>query len=378
MTGYLSLRACQIQPATKVVMSNETYHRIVVKIGSNVLTDEQSRPDQQRIAHLVEQVAWLRQQGAEVILVSSGAVAMGRSTLPQLSHVNPVLRRQVWASVGQPRLMQIYQQLFAEKGTHIAQLLVTKEDFRDREHYLNMKACLQGLLRDEIVPIINENDAVAVTELMFTDNDELAGLVAAAVNADALVILSNVAGIYDGHPNDPNSSLIREINPKDGQFQRFILPSTSSFGRGGMNTKYRIARKAAVLGVHTIIANGKKDQILHDIWAQKGEYTLFPSQKNTSNLKKRLAYQGAEPKGKIVINEGAAQVLRAVERVSSLLPVGVTAIEGNFERGDIVAILCGTEELGIGMAQYGAATARKYMGQKGKKALVHYDYLLIG
>ncbi|WP_421797487.1 glutamate 5-kinase [Haliscomenobacter sp.] len=359
-------------------MSTVSYHRIVVKIGSNVLTDEQSRPDEQRIAHLVEQVAWLRSQGAEVILVSSGAVAMGRSTLPQLSHVNPVLRRQVWASVGQPRLMQIYQHLFAEKGTHIAQLLVTKEDFRDREHYLNMKACLQGLLRDEIVPIINENDAVAVTELMFTDNDELAGLVAAAVNADVLVILSNVAGIYDGHPSDPNSRLIREIDPNDGQFQRFILPSTSSFGRGGMNTKYRIARKAAVLGVHTIIANGKKDQILHDIWEQTGEYTLFPSQKKTSNLKKRLAYQGAEPKGKIIINDGAALALRAEERVSSLLPVGVTAIEGDFERGDIVAIFCGAEELGIGMAQYGSATARKYVGQKGKKALVHYDYLLIG
>lgn len=372
------MRACQIQPATSIIMSTESYHRIVVKIGSNVLTDDQSRPDEQRIAHLVEQVAWLRSQGAEVILVSSGAVAMGRSTLPQLSHVNPVLRRQVWASVGQPRLMQIYQQLFAEKGTHIAQLLVTKEDFRDREHYLNMKACLQGLLRDEIVPIINENDAVAVTELMFTDNDELAGLVAAAVNADALVILSNVAGIYDGHPNDPNSRLIREIDPNDAQFQRFILPSTSSFGRGGMNTKYRIARKAAVLGVHTIIANGKKDQILHDIWEQTGEYTLFPSQKKTSNLKKRLAYQGAEPKGKIIINEGAAVALRAEERVSSLLPVGVTAIEGEFERGDIVAIFCGSEELGIGMAQYGSTTARKYVGQKGKKALVHYDYLLIG
>lgn len=359
-------------------MSLSTYHRIVIKIGSNVLTDDQSRPDLLRIAHLVEQVAWLRSQGAEVVLVSSGAVAMGRSALPQLSHVNPVLRRQVWASVGQPRLMQIYQQLFEAQGTHIAQLLVTKEDFRDREHYLNMKSCLQGLLRDEIVPIINENDAVAVTELMFTDNDELAGLVAAAVNSDALVILSNVAGIYDGHPNDPNSQLIRQINPNDAQFQRFILPSTSSFGRGGMNTKYRIARKAAILGVDTIIANGKKDQILHEIWLQTGEYTLFPSQKKTSNLKKRLAYQAAEPKGKIIINAGAAQALLAEERVSSLLPVGVTAIEGEFERGDIVAIYCGTEELGIGMAQYSALTARKYLGQKGKKALVHYDYLLIG
>jgi glutamate 5-kinase len=359
-------------------MSLSIYHRIVVKIGSNVLTDEQSRPDLERIAHLVEQVAWLRSQGAEVILVSSGAVAMGRSALPQLSHVNPVLRRQVWASVGQPRLMQIYQQLFENQSAHIAQLLVTKEDFRDREHYLNMKACLQGLLRDEIIPIINENDAVAVTELMFTDNDELAGLVAAAVNADALVILSNVAGIYDGHPSDPNSQLIREIDPTDGQFQRFILPSTSSFGRGGMNTKYRIARKAAILGVHTIIANGKKDNILHEIWNQSGAYTLFPSQKKASNLKKRLAYQGAETKGKIVINEGAAQALRAAERVSSLLPVGVTAVEGEFERGDIVAIFCGDEELGIGMVQYSSTTARKYLGQKGKKALVHYDYLLIG
>jgi glutamate 5-kinase len=154
-------------------MSLSIYHRIVVKIGSNVLTDEQSRPDLGRIAHLVEQVAWLRSQGAEVILVSSGAVAMGRSALPQLSHVNPVLRRQVWASVGQPRLMQIYQQLFENQSAHIAQLLVTKEDFRDREHYLNMKACLQGLLRDEMkrinmitpVPIAIQHHAVRVNRL---------------------------------------------------------------------------------------------------------------------------------------------------------------------------------------------------------------------
>jgi glutamate 5-kinase len=353
--------------------------RIVVKIGSNVLTDADSRPDQARIAHLVDQIAHLRQQGAEVVVVSSGAVAMGRSALPQLSHVNKVLRRQVWSSVGQPRLMQIYQDLFARHGVQVAQILVTKEDFRDRDHYLNMKACLLGLLRDEVAPIINENDAVAITELMFTDNDELAGLVAAAVNADTLVILSNVDGVFDGHPQDPNSQLIRVINPlEDGQTQRFIQPSTSSFGRGGMSTKYRIARKAALLGINTLIANGKRDGILQEIWASSGHYTLFPAQKKASNLKKRLAYHGNEPKAKVFVNAGAAQALLSEERISSLLPVGIVKIEGDFESGDLIAIHDEQGELGIGITQYGSTTAHKYLGMKGKKPLVHYNYLLVG
>ena len=353
------------------------FQRVVVKIGSNVLTDESSKPDFEHIAHLASQLAWIKSQGAEVILVSSGAVSVGRSVLPQLSHINNVLRRQIWSSVGQPRLMNIYQELFASYQCHIAQILVTKEDFRDREHYLNMKQCLLGLLRDEVIPIINENDAIAVTELMFTDNDELAGLIAAAVNADALIILSNVDGIYDGHPAHSDSKLIPVIDPQDASFQKFILPSTSSFGRGGMNTKYRIARKAALLGISTFIANGKKLEILRQVWSGAGGYTCFPGYKKASNVKKRLAYQQLTHKGSVHVNEGAAQVLLATDRVSSLLPVGITKIEGAFERGDLIAIVYNDQEIATGMAQYSSQTVAKYLGQKGKKPLVHYNYLLL-
>lgn len=351
--------------------------RIVVKIGSNVLTNTAGTPDLEHIGHLVDQLAWLRQQGAEVILVTSGAVAMGRAVLPQLDHLNKVMRRQVWASVGQARLMHFYQELFQPYHIHVAQLLVTKEDFRDREHYLNMKHCLQGLLRGDIIPVINENDAVAVTELMFTDNDELAGLVAATVNAGALVILSNVDGIFDGHPADPGSKLIPEIQPGNPQFQQYILPSISSFGRGGMQTKYRIAAKSALLGIDTYIANGKTPDILQMIWEKSGRFTRFPAQKQASNLKKRLAHQPAERRGVVHLNEGAAEVLRSPHRVSSLLPVGLTRIEGDFEPGDLISLQHEEQEIGIGVARYSAATARKYIGQKGGKPLVHYDYLLI-
>jgi len=356
---------------------NNDFKRIVVKIGSNVLAEEEQGLQRGRIRSLVDQVVGLKERGMQVLLVSSGAVAAGRSVLPGSEDMNKVVRRQVLSAVGQTELMNIYQQYFRERSCHVAQVLATKEDFRDRRHYLNMKNCLYGLLRDDIVPILNENDVVSVTELMFTDNDELAGLVAAMVNAQALIILSSVDGVLTGPPGAAGSVLIPEIDPIDARFEEYILPSKSSFGRGGMHTKFRIARKAARLGITTFVANGRRTGILPGILSGKVVCTRFPPQREQSNVKKWLAHQEKEEKARLHVNLGAAEALLSEEKVSSLLPVGIERIEGRFKKGDIVTIWHDDEQIGIGLAQYGARSATAYLGQRGKKALVHYDYLLV-
>ena len=316
--------------------------------------------------------------GISVILVSSGAVGAGRSLLPMAEHTNKVVQRQVLSAIGQVRLMEIYRQLFLSHGLFCAQVLATKEDFRDRRHYLNMKNCFQALLRDQVVPVVNENDVISVTELMFTDNDELAGLVAAMINAEALVILSSVDGVLDGPPDSPDSQLIPEIDPTDSKWERYILPSRSSFGRGGMHTKFRIAGKAAGVGIATYIANGRRLNILSEIVNGRAVATLFRPKVSVSGFKKWIAYNESAHKGEVHINAGAEEALRSPDRVSSLLPIGIESISGTFEKGDIVRIVNEKGQMiGLGIAQYGFEKAKQNLGKKGKRALVHYDYLYI-
>ena len=192
-------------------MMDSAYKRIVVKIGSNVLTQPNGFPDLARIEHLVDQIVALKKQGTAVVMVSSGAVAAGRSMINISEKHDAVAARQLLASIGQIKLINTYLSLFERHDLLCSQVLVTKEDFRDRKHYLNIKNCLSILLKHKVIPVINENDVVSVTELMFTDNDELAGLVASMLDADALVILSNVDGIYDGDPKSPGAKVIEEI-----------------------------------------------------------------------------------------------------------------------------------------------------------------------
>ncbi|MDO9551817.1 glutamate 5-kinase, partial [Rhodonellum sp.] len=248
---------------------------MVIKIGSNVLTKEDGKPDLARMASLVKQVSFLRENGKKVILVSSGAVAFGRKEITLPEKIDPILKKQIWASAGQIELINTYKILFRELGITISQILVTKEDFRDRKHYLNMKNCLLGLLSQDIVPIVNENDTVAITELMFTDNDELASLTAAMVNADTLILLTNVDGVFDGPPSDPTSKLIPHIGTKMPDLDHVISPIKSSFGRGGMLTKLSMAKKSADLGIQVLIANGKKENILRDFHEKSITCTYF-------------------------------------------------------------------------------------------------------
>src|SRR5689334_19502768 len=198
------------------------YQRIIIKIGSNVFTQENGLPNLQRIEHLVEQIAAIKKQGKEVILVSSGAVASGRSLITISEKYDAIAARQLLASIGQVKLINTYSRLFERFNILCSQVLVTKEDFRDRMHYLNMKNCLELLLQHQVIPVVNENDVVSVTELMFTDNDELAGLIASMLNAQALIVLTNVDGIYNGNPSAPGSSVIEEVNGSVVDFAEFV------------------------------------------------------------------------------------------------------------------------------------------------------------
>ena len=236
--------------------------RIVIKIGSNVLTRQDGSLDVTRMSALVDQIANLRNQGHEVILVSSGAVASGRSELKHIQHdLDSVDQRQLFSAVGQAKLINRYFELFKEYGIAVGQVLTTKENFSDTEHRRNQENCMKVMLENDVLPIVNENDTVSVTELMFTDNDELSGLIARMTQSQMLIILSNIDGIYTGDPSNPASQLIRTIEPGK-RLDEFIQEKKSSAGRGGMQSKSNVAIQTASAGISVIIANGKRDDIL--------------------------------------------------------------------------------------------------------------------
>lgn len=368
-------------PKTPYFVKKETvYHRIVIKVGTNVLTKTDGRLDLTIISNLVDQIATLKAKGIEVILVSSGAVGAARSLLPNLDQLNKIVRRQLLSSVGQIRLLNVYQTFFANYDLFCAQVLATKEDFRDRQHYLNMKECLLALQRPDLIPIVNENDVIAIDELMFTDNDELAAWITSMLSAEALFILTNVDGILTGHPEAPKSELIPEIDPDDEQILEYIAPSTSSFGRGGMATKFHTAQKVARLGITTYIANGKRNNTIVDILQGKTRiFTKVTASDTKSNLKKWMAFYESPAPARVIINEGAERALRNTRTVNSLLPVGILQIDGDFQKGDLLEIYNTSEVfIGRGLAQYDSTQARQWLGQNDQKPLIHYDHLLIG
>lgn len=342
-----------------------------------MLSQPNGLPDLNRIKQIADQIAVLKEKNIEVILISSGAVASGRSLIPLPEKTDTVASRQLWAAVGQVKLMNIYSQLFQKYDLLCAQVLVTKEDFRDRLHYLNMKNCLKALLQNNIIPIVNENDVISVTELMFTDNDELAGFVASMLDVNALIILSNVDGIFDGHPEREGSKVIAEIDYKTTDFSSFVNTSKSNFGRGGMITKCNIAHKVAGLGINVHIANGFRENSILDLLNGVPLGTKFLPKKNTSSLKKWIAHSENYAKGKVVVNEGAKSALTS-SRASSLLPIGIVQIEGSFQKGDIIRLVDEQgNAIGLGQADYSSDKAGDLIGKKNMKPLVHYDYLYL-
>ena len=354
-----------------------------MKVGSNVLTRSDGTLDVTRMSALVDQIASLRRAGIEVILISSGAVASGRSELrldsSKCKKMDSVEQRQLFSAVGQAKLINRYYELFREYGIPVGQVLTMKENFSTRRHYLNQRSCMMVMLDNGVLPIVNENDTVSVTELMFTDNDELSGLIATMMDVQALVILSNVDGVYNGVPGTPGVSVIPEVEP-DRDLSEYITAAKSGFGRGGMITKCNIARKVADEGIEVIIANGKSEGVLVKLLMQTADVLctrFLPKKSSISSVKKWIAHSGGFVKGEIRLNSKAVERVCGSEAVS-ILPVGVIAVGGDFEKDDLVRVLShdGTL-LGIGRAAYGSSDAREFMGRHDCKPIVHYDYLYL-
>ena len=352
--------------------SGNAVKRIVVKLGTQVVSDAGAlRIDV--LASIIEDIQLLTSTGTQVVLVSSGAVACGRNLVDNAFPLNDgVTARQVYSALGQVELMRAWRELFDAADMRCAQVLATRSDFRDRDHYLNMQRCLDALLRCGVVPVVNENDVVSVTELMFTDNDEVAGLLAGMLDANQLLLLSNVAGVLraDGSLIDRWDSS-QEPRVEDTQ-------GTSKFGRGGMHTKIRVAKKAAGMGVETWIASGRSPAIVRRIVGDRTGGTCFPAGARSRSAKRWVAASHGHEKGRVVVNDGAKAVLCDPARLASLLPVGIVRIDGGFEKGDILRIddVSG-RAVGYGRAEYDARTALECCGVQDCKPLIHYDYLVI-
>jgi len=353
--------------------------RIALKIGSNVLTRKDGALDITRMSSLVDQIAELHRNGVEIILISSGAVASGRSEIHVKGKLDNISARQLYSAVGQAKLINRYYDFFKEHGIACGQVLTTKESLSTRRHYLNQKNCVSVMLENKVIPIMNENDTISVTELMFTDNDELSGMIATMMNVEALIILSNIDGICNGRPEDPGTEVIREID-SDRDLSDYIQTTQSTFGRGGMLTKYRIARKVASEGIEVIIANGKTENILPRLVEENSDVVcsrFLPAAKASSGIKKWIAHSDSFAKGEIHINANAVKALSG-EKATSLLPVGITAVKGEFEKDDIVRILDEkNQSIGLGKVSYDSKKTRELIGKKGNKPVIHYDYLYL-
>jgi len=277
------------------------YSKSTIKIGSNVLANSAGGLNTSRINDLVAQIAKIHLSGKKVILVSSGAVASAKGMVTFDKRTDRVSQRQLLSSIGQVKLMNLYSQLFELHNIQIAQVLVTKQDFSSREHYLNMKNCVDALWNNNILPIVNENDAVSVTALMFTDNDELSGMMASMMQCQGLVILSNVDGIYNGHPNDKSANIIPHISPDEKDLDQYISTTKSDFGRGGMLTKCRVAQKSAMSGINVHIANGTRINILTDLYNNPKllEHTHFSAGEGYPAIKQWIAYSEGLQKRKL-------------------------------------------------------------------------------
>jgi len=370
--------------------------RITIKVGSNVLTRGDGSLDVTRMSSLVDQISDLRSRGVEVLLVSSGAMASGRSELRGLRcrKLDSVEERQLYSAVGQAKLINRYFDLFREHGIVVGQVLTMKENFSSRSLYLNQRHCMSVMLEGGVIPIINENDTVSVTELMFTDNDELSGLISTMMGCDALVILSNIDGVFTGSPSASGSELIRFVESgKD--LSEYIMSEKSGFGRGGMHTKSGIAQKVAQEGIPVFIANGKRDDILTQLFpvikrlcdgiradelakTDDVPFTLFlPSLDSVSSVKKWIAHSDGFSKGTLYLNSGASSALLG-DDAASLLPIGITKVDGDFERHDIVSLVdANGKKIGVGRSEYDSDELKDVIGEHGKKVAVHYDYLYL-
>ncbi|MDH5695384.1 MAG: glutamate 5-kinase [Dehalococcoidia bacterium] len=359
--------------------SPTSYHRIVAKFGTSLLTGGSDRLNRDIMSSLVAQVAQLHKQGLEMLIVSSGAIASGRYKLGLTRKVKGIPFKQVLASVGQHRLMSLYEQLFSQHNITVAQALLAKADLSDRAGYLNARNTLLALLELRVLCIVNENDVVAVDEILeaiFGDNDNLSAMVANLIDADLLLILTDTTGLYTADPHrDPNARLISQVERIDSEIERLAADSPSRLGIGGMVTKIDAAKLATASGVTVVIADGREPDVILRAAAGEAVGTRFLPTTSQLESRKRWMLSGLSTKGKLVVDSGAALALKKQKR--SLLAAGIKNIEGEFQRGDIVNIYEPEgSRIGCGITNYSSADISVIRGvHSGKIAtLLGHDY----
>lgn len=362
--------------------------RLIIKIGSSLLTNDGKGLDHKAIAHWASQIAQLRALGKEIVLVSSGAIAEGMLRLGFNKRPKNIHQLQACAAVGQMGLIQIYESSFRKYDIPTAQILLTHADLSDRERYLNARSTLMELLHMKVIPIINENDTVVTDEIKFGDNDTLGALVANLVEADALIILTDQQGLFNADPRkNPNAKLIQHAKAGDIELEKMAGSAGSEIGRGGMLTKVLAAKRAARSGAHTIIAWGKFDNVL--VRLANGEFigTQLNAESGHLQAKKQWMIDHLQLAGKVFLDAGA--VKKILTEGKSLLPVGITQIQGHFRRGEVVACLDETgKEIARGLSNYSSSDALRILkhnsseiadilGYHGSPEFIHRDNLVL-
>jgi glutamate 5-kinase len=359
--------------------SGLVYRRIVVKLGTGLLTGGGNRLDQTVMSSLAAQIAGLQTQGAEIVIVTSGAIAAGRLKLGLTENIKGIPCKQVLASVGQSRLMNLYEQLFDQHSITVAQALLTKADIADRAGYLNARNTLLALMELKVVCIVNENDVVSTDEIKeakFGDNDNLSAMVANLVDADMLILLTDIGGLYTADPHtDPKAKLMPLVKKIDSSIKKLGTNTTSAVGTGGMITKIEAAKLATETGVRVVIADGRETDVIARLAKGEPVGTHFLSAVSHLESRQRWMLSGLSTKGKLTIDSGAALALKKQNR--SLLAAGIKSAEGKFGRGDVVEIYdtAGTQ-IGCGITNYSVADIVIIKGAQSDKigSLLNFDY----
>jgi glutamate 5-kinase len=347
--------------------------RVVVKLGTGVLTDARKQPDPAQLEQLVAQVAEQRRLGREVVLVTSGAVGAGMGALGFDKRPVELAELQACAAVGQSRLMATYEKLFAQHRINVAQVLLTHDDLEHKERHLNARNTLIALLSRGVVPIINENDAVSFTELKFGDNDKLSALVASLLPADLLIILTTVDGVIE-HFGKPGARTLPLVEGIDERIEKMAGGTTSETAVGGMASKIHAAKIAVRSGIPLIIASGRKKNVVANLLEGKTEGTLFVPKPTKLKGRKRWIAFFHHPKGTLIVDDGAKRALR--EKGTSLLPPGIARCEGNFAAGDVVR-LCDADGTEFARGLCGVDAAAIKGGQLKRVEIIHRDNLVI-
>ncbi|OCG66570.1 MULTISPECIES: glutamate 5-kinase [unclassified Gilliamella] len=356
-------------------MSNNKQQTIVVKLGTSVLTGGTKQLDRARIVELIRQCATLHQNGHKIIIVTSGAIAAGREYLNYPTLPNTIASKQLLASVGQSKLIQLWEQLFSIYKIYIGQMLLTRADLEDRERFLNAQDVLKAMLDNRIVPVINENDAVATAEIKVGDNDNLSALAAILAQADKLILLTDIDGLYTADPRtDSNAKLIQEIDHIDDNLRSIAGGSVSGLGTGGMSTKLQAAEIAGSAGIEVVIAAGNRSNVIIDIINNQFVGTKFLPQKTPLEHRKYWLF-GAPKVGKVFLDDGAVNAI--LNNGSSLLPKGIIKVEKNFSRGEVIDI-CNSigKHIAQGVSRYNSDALRQIAGHHSQNIsqIIGYEY----